>query len=161
MRTVIMSGLVLALGLTAGCAERERRAAAGGAGGFCTPFATAAATPADPTAQTIGPAGAATPALAGEAASFDDCLHRWGYRLARSEEDSADVVAQAVVAACAPALVRWNQQTLSQIPAGGSDSAVSLVTGRTATTPEDRYEMSHGKALFYVVQARAGNCPAP
>ncbi|OYX30450.1 MAG: hypothetical protein B7Y99_11665 [Caulobacterales bacterium 32-69-10] len=81
--------------------------------------------------------------------------------MANADDTAAIDVADAVMAACTPALSRWNQSTLAAQPAGTSDSAVSLVTGKIGTTPEDRYEMGRGKALFYVVQGRAGNCAAP
>lgn len=156
MRTRLVGALAISgmmVGLSA-CGERAERADAS----ICTPFAAAPAAPADPTAV----APAAGP-LAGEAAVFDDCLHRWAYRLARADDDAADVVAQATVAACAPTLASWNQVTLTQAPATGSanDTAVSLVTGDTATTVADRYDMAQSKAVFYVVQARAGNCALP
>ena len=153
MRAKIVGGLIMAMGLVgAGCADRD----GGGRADAKTCTAFAATTPtnaADPTAVAAAPGG--------EAAAFDDCLHRWGYRLAKADDTSAVDVADAVVAACVPALARWNQSTLAGQPAGTSDAAVSLVTGKTATTPEDRYEMAQGKALFYVVQGRAGNCKAP
>jgi hypothetical protein len=153
MRAKIVGGLILAMGFVgAGCADRDGNGRADAK--TCTPFtATAPANAADPTAVTA-PAG-------GDAAAFDDCLHRWGYRLAKADDTAAIDVADAVVAACTPVLVRWNQSTIAGQPAGTSDAAVSLVTGKTGTTPEDRYEMAKGKALFYVVQGRAGNCAAP
>jgi len=141
--------LACIMGVSA-CADRDDddgRAAAG----ICTPFATAATTP--------GPAGVAPAAVGGEAANFDDCLHRWGYRLARADEDSADTVGAAVMAACAPALAAWNQSTLAAQT--GPDEAVSLVTGESSSTITDRYASAQSKAIFYVVQARAGNCAPP
>lgn len=149
---------VLVLGTTAACADREdddggRRGVADA--GICTPFNTAQTAATDPT-------GVAAPVTPGgtEAAAFDDCLHRWGYRLARSD-DAADLAAQAAVAVCAPVLARWNQSSLAVVAPRASDSAVSLVTGQTNNTAADRYDMAQGKALFYVVQARAGNCAPP
>lgn len=152
MRAMIVGGLVMAMGLTAaGCADRNGGGRADAK--TCTAFpAQAAANPTDPSAVVAAPGG--------EQAAFDDCLHRWGYKLAKSGDDASDV-AEAVVAACTPVLARWNQSTLAGQPAGTSDAAVSLVTGKTLNTPEDRYEMGRGKALFYVVQGRAGNCTAP
>ena len=38
---------------------------------------------------------------------------------------------------------------------------ISLVTGEPSTTLADRYQSAQSKALFYVVQARAGNCAPP
>lgn len=154
-----MVGALMMTGILVGvsaCADNDRDGRADAS--ICSPFTTTAVVaPADPTA--VAPVGAAP--VAGEAAAFDDCLHRWAYRLARADDDSADVVGQAVVAACAPVLASWNQATLTQAPAGTDTSAVSLVTGDTATTVADRYDMAQSKAVFYVVQARAGHCAPP
>ncbi|MEO6339417.1 MAG: hypothetical protein ABIO39_05220 [Caulobacteraceae bacterium] len=94
------------------------------------------------------------------AAEFDDCLHRWGYRLAKSG-DGADVVANAVVAACGEALSKWNTQALTQAGPNAPQTTLDLHTGRSTTMLEQRYAYAAGKALFYVVQGRAGNCAAP
>jgi hypothetical protein len=141
---------LLALALLAGC-ERTGRAAPG----ICTPF---------PQAPPPAAPGAATPAT-DFAAALDDCLHRWGYTLAVSS-DRAGEVAQATVAACAPALIRWNQQALAAAPAaaqggGGGEPAPSLLTGQLTTPPAEHHAYAQARALFYVVQARAGHCPAP
>lgn len=155
MRGAVGAGLVLAIGLI-GCTD-NRGGAKHADAKICTPFAVQSAA--------SDPAAAAQAAAGGDAAAFDDCLHRWGYRLARAEGDRADLVAQATVAACTPILSRWNQTTLTAQPQGQpqgqSDTATSLVTGRANNTPGDRYEMAQAKALFYVVQARAGNCAPP
>jgi hypothetical protein len=118
----------------------------------CTPFPEAA------NANANGPA-APVPAAADPAAALDDCLHRWGYALAGST-DAAEAVAQATVAACVPALTHWNQQGLS---AGqpGADSAPSLLTGQPTNPLTEHYTYAQARALFYVVQARAGKCAAP
>jgi hypothetical protein len=125
--------------------------------GICTPFRAQGGAAAAPDPASVD--AVATPALTGDAAAFDDCLHRWGYRLAKSD-DLAETVAGAVVAACAPALARWNSATVAQ-PSTGPDQAISLVTGEPSTTLADRYQSAQSKALFYVVQARAGNCAPP
>lgn len=143
-----VSLLACVLGLSA-CADRDNDGRADA--GTCSPFNTAAAP--------AGPAGVA-PAVGGEAASFDDCLHRWGYRLARADEDSAETVGAAVLSACASALAVWNQSTLG-LAQTGPDEAVSLVTGESSSTFADRYASAQSKAVFYVVQARAGNCAPP
>jgi hypothetical protein len=120
----------------------------GAARGICTPFASAAI-------QTVG--GAASDASAG----VDDCLHRWAYTLAKST-DPADHVAAAAVAACSGALSRWNQQNLVPPPGGdGAPEPLSLVTGQPTNAFAAHHEFSQGRALFYVVQARAGHCAAP
>jgi hypothetical protein len=149
-----LTALACVLGVSA-CADRDdddRRVGRADMA-ICTPF-TAPAAATDPSGVTA----VAVPG-GGDASAFDDCLHRWGYRLARSE-DPADVVGQATVAACAPALSRWNAATMSA-PAVGPDTAVSLITGESASTLAERYSTAQSKALFYVVQARAGNCAPP
>jgi hypothetical protein len=153
-RSLLVAGVTLAaLGLTA-CNKAERQ----GAGSrICTPFADAANANTNNAAPgMVAPAPAADPA-----AALDDCLHRWGYTLAASS-DTADDVAQAAVAACTPALTRWNQQTLSG--AGGpapSESAPSLLTGQQTTPIIEHYNYAQNRALFYVVQGRAGKCAPP
>jgi hypothetical protein len=124
---------------------------------ICTPFTTTATTTTAPSDV----ASVAAPSAAGaEGAAFDDCLHRWGYRLAPSG-DSADVAARAVVAACGEALSRWNTQTLNQAGPTGSQASLDLHTGKSTTILEQRYDYAESKALFYVVQGRAGRCAAP
>ncbi|WP_374469890.1 hypothetical protein [Phenylobacterium sp.] len=147
--------VVAGLALTA-CSENERRGAAGADSRLCIPFAGAQA----------GEGAAAAPAAApaGPSAAMDDCLHRWGYALAKSS-DPADQVAGAVLAACMPALARWNQQALAPSP-GPVDGAPpaqaqSLVTGEDTNAMAERYRYAESRALFYVVQGRAGNCAAP
>ena len=107
-----------------------------------------------------------------QAAVFDDCLHRWAYSLAPSR-DQADVVASAVNAACAAGLTRWNQQTLGQqamppqAQASGAASApdqqqaTDLATGQPTDMMTARSQFGQSRALFYVVEARAGGCAAP
>ncbi len=124
----------------------------------CTPFAAANA-PAAPTAN--APAVAAPLATADPASATDDCLHRWAYALA-SASDDAGHVAQAVMAACEPALGRWNQQTATTAGEGGEAiEAPSLITGRPTSPIEQHLAFAQGRAEFYVVQARAGHCAAP
>jgi hypothetical protein len=101
----------------------------------------------------IGPADAATP--------VDECTRRWAYSLAGSR-DSAEVVAEATVAACSAALSRWNQASLGQTPpADGSEQALSLSTGQPTNPLAEHAAFAQGRALFYVVQARAGRCKPP
>jgi hypothetical protein len=92
------------------------------------------------------------------AAPLDECVRRWAYSLAPSRDD-ADVVAEAAVAACTTHLTRWNQQTLNQ--PDGQVEAASLTTGQPTSPLAEHNAFAHARALFYVVQARAGNCPAP
>src|SRR5690348_12589451 len=99
-----------------------------GSSKYCTPFKTAA--PPAPGMASYDPQ-----------AAFEDCAHRWGYALAAGR-DQAEVVAQAVVAACSGQLQQWNTQALSQNPQqgasadqgaadqGGGQQGVSLTTGQ-------------------------------
>lgn len=104
------------------------------------------------------------PAVAVDAATpVDDCVRRWAYSLAGAH-DSADVVASAVVSACAGALSHWNQAGLSQqvqANAGGADQALSLTTGEPTNPFAEHSAFAQGRALLYVVQARAGRCAPP
>ena len=140
MRALILVAAAGALAL-GGCENRNDRTMASAGNAICKPFATATA-----------------PVGADAAAVIDDCLHRWGYTLARST-DGADMVAQAVMAACTAPLSRWNQQTLAA--GAAAPEAPSLITGENTTPIAAHSEFAHGRALFYVVQARAGKCPAP
>lgn len=122
--------------------------------GICTPFPAAAA-------QAVG--GPASVSASDPSAPVDDCLHRWAYSLARSS-DPAEAVAQATVAACTATLSRWNQQDLAPASGPGGDGqagAVSLVTGQPTSAFVAHHEFAQGRALFYVVQARAGHCAPP
>jgi predicted small secreted protein len=137
----------------------------GGGNRLCTPFATTPATAPGQTATPAQGAPATAPSLApaagtDPAAALDDCLHRWGYALAASRDD-ANQVATATVAACGPNLSRWNQQSLASEGGGGSPEAPSLLTGQPTTPITEHYIFGQGRALFYVVQARAGKCAAP
>ncbi|MBV9509490.1 MAG: hypothetical protein JO303_04330 [Caulobacteraceae bacterium] len=129
--------------------------------GLCPDFRTT------PPAQTAN--GAADPA-----APVDDCVRRWAYSLAGARDD-ADVVAQSVIAACAPALARWNQNSLGQ--AGTADAAagpdggagqpqaagqgVSLTTGESTSPLAAHASFAQQRALLYVIEARAGQCAPP
>lgn len=149
MKSLIVTLAVLpALGLAA-CGETGARTAAKG---ICTPFPSA-------TAQGVG--GPAASSSADASAPVDDCLHRWAYSLAKSS-DPADVVGRAAVAACSAALTRWNQQGLGQ--PGGAETAgepLSLVDGQPTNPFAAHHEFAQDRALFYVVQARAGHCAPP
>jgi hypothetical protein len=168
-----MAGLkTLALALAAvslaACNNAQRTGGVAGSGGgnrLCTPFAATSATAPGQTAAPAPGAPATAPATlppvgVDPAAALDDCLHRWGYALAASRDD-ANQVATATVAACGPSLSRWNQQALASGSAGGSPEAPSLLTGQPTTPITEHFIFSQGRALFYVVQARAGKCAAP
>jgi hypothetical protein len=106
------------------------------------------------------PATKAAPVVAGAegAAPVDDCVRKWAYSLA-SSHDPAATVAEATVAACNTQLARWNQQALAQ---PGSDvEASSIITGAPTTPLAEHSNFTTSRALFYVVQARAGRCDAP
>jgi hypothetical protein len=134
--------LVLAFLGLAGCDQRHDMAANAK---VCADFKTTAKP-------------AVVPAGAEGAAPVDDCVRRWAYSLA-SSRDPAAAVADATVTACNTQLARWNQQTLSQ---PGSDvEANSITTGQPTTSLAEHRNFTAGRALFYVVQARAGRCEAP
>ncbi len=75
-------------------------------------------------------------------------------------QDGAEIVAEAVVAACAPVLSRWNQASLGQTGNTG-EQALSLTTGQPTNPLAEHSSFAQGRALFYVVQARAGRCKPP
>lgn len=136
----IATALALAtIGLTA-CNSPQQM---GGNSKICADFKQAKGIP-------IGAADGAGP--------VDECVKRWGYALASSRDD-ANIVSEAVVAACGTQLSRWNQQILS-VPGADGESA-SLTTGQPTTPLAEHNAFTHNRALFYVVQARAGSCPAP
>jgi len=146
---------VLSLGA---CNGRAGQARAGGAAGICTPFATPVATAAAP-----APAPAPPSVAPDAAAPVDDCLHRWAYSLAGAT-DTAEIVAQATVAACSSALTRWNSEA-DAVPTPGQNGPpvepLSLVTGQPTNALVEHHDFAVSRALFYVVQARAGHCPPP
>lgn len=120
--------------------------------GYCAAFKTSNGT------------AAPNSSLADPSAAVDDCLHRWAYVLSRGH-DPADVVAHATLEACSTSLASWSQQV-----GGGSSqdeedqSRYSRRGGRGQQAPNpmaQRMGMVNAKALFYVVQARAGNCALP
>ena len=129
--------------LLAACDDRRTPAADAK---ICQPFTAATAG--------AGPLG-------GEAAHLDDCLHRSAYRLARAE-DGAETVAAAVVASCSDSLSRWNTSTVNGPNAADSGGETTdLITGQSASAIAHRYAFTQGRALYYVVQARAGHCAVP
>jgi hypothetical protein len=162
-KTISIAALaaVTALGLAA-CDSANGRG--GGAAGICKPFTTTsnanAASTTTPAAAPTG-VGVLPAAPSGDpSAAVDDCLHRWGYTLAASS-DAANFLAEATVAACGTALSSWNQESLSADNAGGAVQAPSLLTGQPTSPIGEHYNFAQGRALFYVVQARAGHCGPP
>ena len=92
------------------------------------------------------------------AATVDECVRRWAYSLAPSR-DPAESVAEAAAVACSTQLTRWNQASLAQ--PDGPEVSASLITGQPTNALAEHNAFAHSRALLYVVQARAGNCPAP
>ena len=134
--------------------------ASGGDSRLCIPFATTTTTTTTTTNGQAAAPVAAAPIASDPGVAVEDCLHRWGYALAASRDD-ANQVATAAVAACGPSISRWNQQTLTGGDGGGPPEAPSLLTGQPTTPITEHYVFAQGRALFYVVQARAGKCVAP
>ena len=148
-RTTLTAALALAaMGLSA-CSDHDGRLAANPR--ICADFKATS------TAQAGVPAIAASDA----ATPVDECLRRWSYSLA-SARDPANVVADAAIAACGTALSRWNQTAIGQPGAvSGSVQALSLTTGEPTNAMAEHSAFARGRALFYVVQARAGHCSPP
>lgn len=103
-------------------------------------------------------APALAPAIDDGSAAVDNCARRWAYSLAPSR-DNADVVAEAVVAACNAQLTGWNRVSLG--PPEGEGEAASLTTGQLTSPIQEHMGFIHNRALLYVVQARAGACAPP
>jgi len=98
---------------------------------------------------------------------LDNCTLKWAYRLARSP-DAADSVAQAVIGACAGAVDYLNSAAVAAKRAdyaerypGIPPEWTSPRDGRDLTVQAYHYEEYRQKALFNVVQARAGQCKVP
>ena len=135
--------IIGALGLAACDNVPGRRANSG----LCTNFKASGATnsPLPPVTLNDG------------AAPVVECVRRWSYSLA-SAGDPADVVADAVVAACSAEVGRWNQASLSR-PSNGE--GLSLSTGQPSNPLVEHGAFVRGRALLYVVEARAGQCAPP
>jgi hypothetical protein len=159
-RPILTAATAIAALSLAACNNNAGRGTA--VSGICKPFTTAAAPAAPQPAvpQVATPATNVLPAAPGgdAAAALDDCLHRWGYTLAASS-DPANLVAEATVAACGPSLTSWNQSSLAT--SGQAVEAPSLVSGEPTNPIAEHYAFAGGRALFYVVQARAGHCAPP
>lgn len=80
-----------------------------------------------------------------QAVARDECIHNWAYRLARSP-DQADAVVGAVLGACRTSIVRS-----ATMVAEGDPEAERFYLA-------DFERSSRERALFRVVQARAGRC---
>ena len=163
MRRILMiTGLVAAMSLAA-CdnAQKTGGLASSGDSRMCVPFANTTITTTTTTTAGQPPVVTTAPAIGADpSAGLEDCLHRWGYALAPSRDDASQVAA-ATVAACSPSLARWNQTVLASSDGDGSQEAPSLVSGQPTTPLGEHFIFAQGRALFYVVQARAGKCSAP
>jgi hypothetical protein len=143
-RLVAAIGCIAALG---GC-ENTRQSAKSNPG-VCINFSKTA-----PAGNAAAPAALPQEGVAG----LEDCIQRWSYSLAPSR-DEAPVVADAVVSACGVHLTRWNQQIINSPQA--STEGASITTGQPTNPIAEHYAFTRNRALFYVVQARAGNCAPP
>jgi hypothetical protein len=143
--------LSLALGLTAmGLAACNNGGGTGGGNavaGFCPTFKSA-------TTNTAGPLAVSDP----HGAAAEECDHRWAHALAPSR-DAAGLVAAAAVGACSARLGAWNQTVMSQGAPGGE--AMSIISGQPTNPVAEHNSFLHGRALLYVVEARAGHCAPP
>jgi|HubBroStandDraft_3_1064219.scaffolds.fasta_scaffold273192_2 hypothetical protein len=102
-------------------------------------------------------------APADAAAPVDTCVRRWAYSLAGARE-SADVVANATVGACAAALDHWNLTATDPAAAdngGAPPDATSLVSGQPTDAMAEHAAFAQRQALLYVIEARAGRCKPP
>jgi hypothetical protein len=88
----------------------------------------------------------------------EQCVHRWAYRLAGAD-DPATAVAAAAVGACSDLIGRTAEAWREQF--GSDRGLVSYRTGQPLNAYARTFEELSMKAQFYVIQARAGRCPAP
>jgi hypothetical protein len=154
-RALLIPAAALAALALAGCSDNR----GGAASGVCKPFTTTAAN--GSATNSMAAANALPPAPTDASAPLDDCLHRWAYTLAAST-DPANVVGEAALAACTDQLTAWNRQGLSNGTEGGASiQAPSLINGENTNPLAEHYAFAQGRALFYVVQARAGHCGPP
>ena len=84
------------------------------------------------------------------------CVHRWAYRLARSD-DPATVVAAAVATACSDVANDAADKVASSMAVQVAGDPVAARTEAYA----GNMAIGESQALFRVVQARAGNCSIP
>ena len=118
--------------LATGCGElKTSMAEARGGESLCAPV---------PAARTDQAANAYQ-----QAVQRDECIHRWSYRFARVP-DSAESVVGAVIGACRAQIDR-SATMLGE----GDDSAERFYLAEMEKAAKER-------ALYRVIQARAGNC---
>ena len=80
-----------------------------------------------------------------QAVARDECIHNWAYRLARSDDD-AEAVVGAVIGACRTSIDRS-----ATMVAEGDPEAERFYLAEFERASRER-------ALFRIVQARAGRC---
>ena len=80
-----------------------------------------------------------------QAVARDECIHNWAYRLSRSQDD-AEAVVGAVIGACRTSIDRS-----ATMVAAGDPEAERFYLAEFERSSRER-------ALFRVVQARAGRC---
>lgn len=80
-----------------------------------------------------------------QAVARDECIHNWAYRLARSDDD-AEAVVGAVIGACRASIDR----SATMVAAGDPEAERFYLA--------EFERASRERALFRVVQARAGRC---
>lgn len=80
-----------------------------------------------------------------QAVARDECIHNWAYRLARSD-DGAEAVVGAVIGACRTSIDR----SATMVAAGDPEAERFYLA--------EFERASRERALFRVVQARAGRC---
>lgn len=91
----------------------------------------------------------------------DACIHRWAYRLARSDDPAPDVAA-GVIGACRTPIARWGEAlgnaARDDAERVGRVRLVSSETGEADTPERIIFDNAADLAIFRVVQARAGRC---
>lgn len=129
LRTAVVAALAL---LATACGElKTSMAEAGGGESLCAPV---------PAARTDQAANAYQ-----QAVQRDECIHRWSYRFAKVP-DSAESVVGAVIGACRAQIDR-SATMLGE----GDDAAERFYLAEMEKAAKER-------ALYRVIQARAGNC---
>lgn len=79
------------------------------------------------------------------------CVHRWAYRLARAPGPNGEI-AEAAVSGCYDA-IEWEVENSAEAAASDKENLDKML--------QTRIDASRKKALFHVVQARAGHCKFP
>jgi hypothetical protein len=156
-KSYICAGLALAAAVgLAGCNRGDGTRLPLIGKSYCTPFraATAASNASSPNGQS-GLASTAILPGADPGAALDDCVHRWAYALAPSR-DPADIVAHAAIDACGTMVTALSQQT-----AAAPEGQTTQDQEQSESPVAQQMRATEGKALFYVVQARAAGCAPP